>query len=336
MPVAPSSSIGKGTVTGWIAAATLATATITALVLNLATFTEGAAPSTPASGKVALYAKADGLLYSKDDAGTETLVSGGAGGGSFDPDAATVDIGTTVATSTLNIGEAAAVTYLRSNSIYGPVGAAFWFSAGSFAAPGPPGVYSGFNIELNAGASVGTGTGGTAKLVGGASDGATGTAGNAYVDTGHPNGGTPGNANIGTTWAAQVNIGNASSTTTVTGATVLDGTVSMPSGTAQVAQLLVNTTYGIDAGSAFTPGGDLKLGFSSDSVSIGNSTGALGYFENMPAARQTVAVSGISASLGGGDTVNLSQLETYINSLSAKIDELITKLGASGYYLINN
>jgi len=44
-------------------------------------FTEGVAASTPAAGKVVLYAKSDGLLYSKDDAGTETLVSGGAGGG---------------------------------------------------------------------------------------------------------------------------------------------------------------------------------------------------------------------------------------------------------------
>lgn len=44
-------------------------------------FTEAAAPSTPANGKVILYAKTDGRLYSKDDAGTETLVSGGAGGG---------------------------------------------------------------------------------------------------------------------------------------------------------------------------------------------------------------------------------------------------------------
>jgi hypothetical protein len=36
---------------------------------------------TPASGKVNVYAKADGLMYSKDDAGTETLMSSGAGGG---------------------------------------------------------------------------------------------------------------------------------------------------------------------------------------------------------------------------------------------------------------
>lgn len=45
------------------------------------TVPEIAAPSTPASGKVVLYAKSDGLLYSKDDAGTETVVTGGGGGG---------------------------------------------------------------------------------------------------------------------------------------------------------------------------------------------------------------------------------------------------------------
>lgn len=45
-------------------------------------FAEGAAPATPGASKVRLYAKTDGLLYSKDDAGAETLVSGGAGGGS--------------------------------------------------------------------------------------------------------------------------------------------------------------------------------------------------------------------------------------------------------------
>lgn len=44
-------------------------------------YVEGSAPATPASGTVVVYAKADGLIYSKDDAGVETLVSGGAGGG---------------------------------------------------------------------------------------------------------------------------------------------------------------------------------------------------------------------------------------------------------------
>src|SRR5688572_15479064 len=48
---------------------------------------EGAAPGTPSAAQVKLYAKADGLLYSKDDAGTETLVSGGAGGGAVATDA---------------------------------------------------------------------------------------------------------------------------------------------------------------------------------------------------------------------------------------------------------
>jgi len=45
------------------------------------TYLEGSAPATPASGKVITYAKTDGLMYSKDDAGTETLMSSGAGGG---------------------------------------------------------------------------------------------------------------------------------------------------------------------------------------------------------------------------------------------------------------
>lgn len=45
------------------------------------TYDEGSAPSTPAANKVVTYAKADGLMYSKDDAGVETLMSGGSGSG---------------------------------------------------------------------------------------------------------------------------------------------------------------------------------------------------------------------------------------------------------------
>lgn len=41
---------------------------------------EQAAPSTPASGTVVIYPKADGLIYSKDDAGTETQLGGGGSG----------------------------------------------------------------------------------------------------------------------------------------------------------------------------------------------------------------------------------------------------------------
>lgn len=42
---------------------------------------EMSAPSTPASGKVRLYAKSDGNLYQKDDAGTETVLAGGGSSG---------------------------------------------------------------------------------------------------------------------------------------------------------------------------------------------------------------------------------------------------------------
>ena len=38
------------------------------------TLSEGSAASTPASGKVAVYAKTDGLIYAKDDAGVETVL----------------------------------------------------------------------------------------------------------------------------------------------------------------------------------------------------------------------------------------------------------------------
>jgi hypothetical protein len=51
------------------------------------TYVEGAAAATPAASRVAVYAKTDGLMYSKDDAGAETLMSGGAGGGSVATDA---------------------------------------------------------------------------------------------------------------------------------------------------------------------------------------------------------------------------------------------------------
>jgi hypothetical protein len=43
-------------------------------------FQEAAAPSTPAATKVVIYAKSDGLMYSKDDAGAETLMSSGGSG----------------------------------------------------------------------------------------------------------------------------------------------------------------------------------------------------------------------------------------------------------------
>lgn len=44
-------------------------------------FVEAAAPGTPPSGYVYVYAKADGKIYFKDDAGTETACGGGVGTG---------------------------------------------------------------------------------------------------------------------------------------------------------------------------------------------------------------------------------------------------------------
>jgi hypothetical protein len=41
---------------------------------------KGDAPPTPVIGKGIAYVKSDGLWYSKDDAGVETLMSGGSDG----------------------------------------------------------------------------------------------------------------------------------------------------------------------------------------------------------------------------------------------------------------
>ena len=65
---------------------------------------EQAAADTPAANKVALYAKAGGLMYSKDDAGVETAVSGIANvvedttpelGGDLDLNGSNIDFPTT-------------------------------------------------------------------------------------------------------------------------------------------------------------------------------------------------------------------------------------------------
>lgn len=44
--------------------------------MSAITLTEQSAASTPSSATVVMYPKSDGLMYSKDDAGTETLLSG--------------------------------------------------------------------------------------------------------------------------------------------------------------------------------------------------------------------------------------------------------------------
>ena len=53
---------------------------------------EQAAPDTPASGKVAIYPKTDGLLYQKDDAGRETLLAAMVSAENTDVDSAAPEV----------------------------------------------------------------------------------------------------------------------------------------------------------------------------------------------------------------------------------------------------
>ena len=63
---------------------------------------EGGSTATPASGNVTVYAKADGLLYSKDDAGAETGLSGGGGSLSYLVNQLTGDVAMNVANTFFN------------------------------------------------------------------------------------------------------------------------------------------------------------------------------------------------------------------------------------------
>lgn len=55
-------------------------ANIETLTADTRYWLEVAAPGTPAAGTVVTYAKSDGKMYSKDDAGSETLMSAGSAG----------------------------------------------------------------------------------------------------------------------------------------------------------------------------------------------------------------------------------------------------------------
>ncbi len=57
-----------------LTAPTITTPTITSPAIDEVLLTEAAAPSTPASGKLAVYAKTDHQLYIKDSTGTETNI----------------------------------------------------------------------------------------------------------------------------------------------------------------------------------------------------------------------------------------------------------------------
>lgn len=94
------------------------------------TYAEVAAPSTPAASKVVTYAKADGLMYSKDDAGVETLMSSG-GSGSVATDAiwdaaGDLAVGTGANTAAkLTIGNAGALLARLNGAVAWNAGTAF-------------------------------------------------------------------------------------------------------------------------------------------------------------------------------------------------------------------
>jgi hypothetical protein len=79
------------------------------LAVQSVRFVERAAPSTPPTGNLFAYAKADGLLYTKNDAGVETALGGGGGS---DPwtvlELATDQVNSTTNTANVGIGFTAA------------------------------------------------------------------------------------------------------------------------------------------------------------------------------------------------------------------------------------
>ncbi len=84
-----SGTLGVGSTTGAVdGTVSLASLLVSALI----TSDEVGTPSTPASGKAAIYPKADGLWYSIDAAGVETLMSSGAAAAHAFGDTAQADI----------------------------------------------------------------------------------------------------------------------------------------------------------------------------------------------------------------------------------------------------
>ncbi len=126
--------------------------------------------ATPPSGQVSFYAKTDGLLYSKDDAGAETQLGGGGspGGattqiqfnnaGAFGGDA---DFTWTLASNVLQLGSVATPAIIRSPDGSASAGANLSITAGA----GIGTDQAGGNVTITAGARTGTGTAGVINLV---------------------------------------------------------------------------------------------------------------------------------------------------------------------------
>ena len=149
---------------------------------------EVTAPGTPGSAKVRIYAKSDGHLYIKDDAGTEYDLTAALNG---------VTAASVLADNEVPKIDGASRAVQASNVFIEDIsGPAMHIHGPNNASPFTP-----TNVVLRSGNA----TGGTVN------------SGDAYVDVGTSGGGTPGIVGIGTTTAESVNIGRSSKNTEVKG-----------------------------------------------------------------------------------------------------------------------
>lgn len=95
---------------------------------------EGAAPATPASGEIVVYAKSDGLLYWKDDAGAEYAPDTGGGAAAHIADATDAHDASAVSADTTGYGNSAAADV---QSVLDDFDAAITAAAGGAAATLP-------------------------------------------------------------------------------------------------------------------------------------------------------------------------------------------------------
>jgi hypothetical protein len=95
IPVSNTKAVPSGVVVGDTDSQTLSNKTLTSPTINTPTMSgpyvndyieldeEASAPSTPSAGRKRIYAKNDGLVYTKDSAGSETPIGSGGGGGNL-------------------------------------------------------------------------------------------------------------------------------------------------------------------------------------------------------------------------------------------------------------
>jgi hypothetical protein len=227
----------------------------------------------------------------------------GGGGGDFDPDAASVEIGRTGSTSSVEMGNSASTTSIYGSGInvgisgttditLGDVASTTIYVEGEILGPGTAALTltartglddNGFGIVLKGADGNNAGSGGSAQLLGGGSDGASGTAGQVTVDAGDPNGGNKSNVNIGTANAAGIYLGNATSTVTCTGVFDFSGAtitaINAPTfGTLTIAPGSVNLNLG-DSSTVTTVSGSSTI--------IGSENFNLGFYGASPIAKQT-------------------------------------------------